>query len=219
MGCISCKPANDDLSGSSEISGRLYIQNPYDQEPKRILPDRELFIQKDTSLTATSYLFSIKSDKDGYFRFQYLNDQFYKIHGELKTTTRLDTNVLFSVDSVQKPKKNAELILGPDFTNQNALYIICTDITPQAGRIPGDSIYIYTSRVLAENDTAAITGVGSAYRFVADVYGTAFKMNLPYGNTLYVNSACSFGNTRLRSQLDMIELQKVGIDTLYIRLR
>lgn len=217
--CIGCKENSDDISGSAEFSGKLYMQNSYDAEPKTLKKEHELFVLKDTSASATSFLFSTKTDKDGFFNFKYLYDQFYKIKGEWRTDTRLDNNILFTVETIAKPSKNLELVLTPDSKTQNALFIICTDTTLAAGAIPGDSIYIYTSKLLAENDSAAVTGTGASYNFTAMLNGTAFKMNLPHTGKLYLNTACTFGNRRFKSKLDEVQLERTGIDTLYIRLK
>jgi len=217
--CIGCKENGDDISGSAEFSGKLYTQNSYDTDPKTLKKDHELFVLKDTSASATSFLFSTKSDKDGLFNFKFLYDQFYKIKGEWRTNTRLNNNILFTVETIAKPSKNLELILTPDTKTQNALFIICTDTTLVAGAIPGDSIYIYTSKLLAENDSATITGAGASYTFTAMLNGTAFKMNLPHTGKLYLNTACTFGNRRFKSKLDEVQLDRTGVDTLYIRLK
>jgi hypothetical protein len=210
---ISCKKNNDDVSGKEEMNGKLFAENIYDGEQKKLLSNIPIFISNDIVATSNSFLFSKSSDKNGYFLFQYLYDKQYALHAEMRANTSQNTNILFTADTVLNPNKNIDLVLRPDIKTQNGLYIICTDSLIPSGRIPSANIYIYTSRILAVNDTALLSGAGAAYSFTAKLDGTGFKMNLPTDN-LYINTVLNVGGLRLKSKLNTITLDKNGIKTV-----
>jgi hypothetical protein len=216
---FSCKKNNDDVSGKEEMNGKLYVENIYDGEQKKFLPNLPIFISNDIVATSNSFLFSKSSDKNGYFLFQYLYNKQYALHAEMRANTSQNTNILFTADSVLNPNKNLDLVLRPDTKTQNGLYIICIDSIIPSGRIPSANIYIYTSRVLAVNDTALLSGAGAAYSFTAKLDGTGFKMNLPTEN-LYINTVLNVaGGFRLKSKLNSITLDKNGIKTLTVVMK
>lgn len=213
----SCGKIKDDLSGSEEMTGKLYIQNVYDSLPKKLVPMNEVFLQE--SALSTNYLFSVKSDKDGFFLFDYVKKQAYNLHAEIRQNTRLDNNVLFTVDSTLSPGSNLELIMTPDFKKQNGAYFICKDTANPVGNLPYDTIYLYTSRILAVNDSSLITGAGASFKFATRLDGTALKMNLPSGIPLYINAACTYGNTRFRCKLADLQLNATGFLPVTLQLK
>ncbi len=210
---FSCKKNSDDISGSNEINGKLYMENIFEGIQKTILKSQQVFISKDIAASPSSFLFSTSSDINGYFSFKYLNNQQYGIHSEKMMNTTLGDNVLFSADTALSSGQNIEVVLRPDVKKQNGVYISCLDNLTPAGKIPMAKIYIYTSRVLAVNDTATLSGLGSSYNLTAKLDGTAFKMNLPT-DSLYINTIYTAGTLRLTSKLNTIKLDPAGVKSL-----
>jgi hypothetical protein len=216
----ACGHSNDDISGTSDMGGKIYLHNPYDSFPRTLKKDQYVLLQRETDQTPSSFMFSTTTDSTGRFNFKYLyGDRIYKVYAETRSNTRLDSNILFSVVTVSNPEKNLELVMHPDQKSQNGLYITCVDgITPVAGLIPGDSIYIYTSSVLAAQDSAIVSGSGASYKFLSNVHGQVLKMNLPPGIPLYINAACTYGGKRYKSVFNSLTLDPTGIKELQIKL-
>jgi hypothetical protein len=215
---FGCKKNSDDISGSNEINGKLYIENIYEGDQKSFVKSQQIFVSKDVAASSTSFLFSTVSDTNGYFSFKYLNDQPYAVHTEKMMSTNQNNNVLFSADTVLNSGQNIEFVLRPDIKKQNGLFITCVDTLIPAGRIPSAKIYIYTSRILAVADTAALVGAGMYLSFTAKLDGSAFKMNLPT-DSLYVNTILTVGTLRLTSKLNVIKLDPTGVKTLVAKMK
>lgn len=218
----SCRHTADDISGSEDMVGKIYLLNPYDSFPPQIQPGQTVLLQRVSDSTPASYMFSTATNAVGEFSFKYLyKDKNYKLYAEARRNTRWDNDILFNVDSVRTPGKSLELTMKPDTIKQNGLFIICLDSvtvgTP--GVIPRDSIYIYTSSVLAISDSTDILGSGASYRIIGNMDGKALKMNLPFDRPLFINSACTYGGKRYKSKYAVTSLRKSGIDTIWIRLK
>ncbi len=215
---FGCKKNTDDISGTNEINGKLYIENVYEGDQKSFVKSQQIFVSKDIAASSASFLFSTSSDNNGYFSFKYLNNQPYSIHAEKMMTTTQNNNVLFSADTVLNSGQNIEFILRPDTKKQNGLFITCVDTLIPPGRIPSAKIYIYTSRILAVADTAALAGTGVYLSLTAKLDGSAFKMNLPT-DSLYVNTILTVGSLRLTSKLNVIKLDPTGVKLLVAKMK
>lgn len=217
----SCGKLEDDILGSEDMAGKVYLLNPYDNLTPQIKAGQNVLLQKATDSLPTSYLFSSKSNDAGEFTFKYLGSGEYKLYSELYSSTRWDSSILYSVSYPTSARENIVLTLQPDTVKQNGLFFLCLDSVMQnpAGVIPYDSIYIYMSGVLAAKDSSAISGQGSSYQLVGNVQGRALKMNLPFDRPLYINSACTYGETRFKSIYSVVQLRSSGIDTVLLRLR
>lgn len=209
--CIfSCKKNEDDLSGTTDLSGKLYIENIYEYQSPTLLADQNVFLLKDTSSSATSYMLNTRTDKDGYFLFKYLYDtKPYRLHCEKRITTTQNSNILYTADSLLlAPRQNIKIYLRPDFKKQNGLHILCMDTLIVPGRMPGVKMYIYTSRVLANLDSAAVSGAGASDTLISQANGTAFTMNLPT-DSLFINASITVGATTLKCRVK-------GLKTVYL---
>jgi len=105
-----------------------------------------------------------------------------------------------------------------NYSTQNLLHIIVLDTFK--GRVPFDTIEVFTSRLLAGLDTN-ITGAGAYSKFVTNISGDAYIFQLPSNDSVYlraeyINSANSL---TLRSILTPVFIPKSGIvtDTLYVQ--
>lgn len=217
----SCRQTRDDVSGSSNMAGKVYLLNPYDSFPPQVRSGQMVLLRRRSDSTSASYMFSTTTDPEGVFIFNYLySDSTYKLHVETRHTTRWDNDILYTTDSSTRPKPGIQLTMQPDTITQNGLFVICQDTVTVGppGIIPGDSIFIYESSVLAREDSDAIVGDGASSRIVANMAGKALKMNLPFDRPLYINSACTYGGKRYTSKLSSRTLRKTGIDTIWVRL-
>ena len=216
-----CGKSDDDLSGASEMNGKLYIENVYEAEAAKLLPGHEVFLLKDTSATATSFFFSTKSDNNGYFGMEFLKpDSLYRLHAEKRMNTAQNTNVLFTADTILRPAQRVGLVLRPDTVKQNAIYLLCADILAPPGRLPGVKIFVYSSRVLANLDSAGITGAGSSYQFISQLDGTAFRVNMPADDSLFINAELTLGSARLKCKVQGLKrLRRSGVVKDTIRLQ
>lgn len=217
----TCKrKAIDDLTGDKMMDGRLFIQNPYDSFPPKAVPNHEILLQKETALTPASFIVGGMTDGNGKFSFNNIHgSRLYKLYSEIRSNTRYDNDVLFSAVVTTAPAKDLTITMIPDTMKQNGLFVICRDTVTQPGPgiIPRDSIYIYASKELAQRDSAQVLGVG-AQLVVANMDGKALKMNLSSTETLYINTACTYGSQRYVSKFNIIKLRKTGIDTLVVKL-
>jgi hypothetical protein len=218
---ISCRPTINDLGGSGKIAGILYQQNGYDSEGFVLQSDKPVLLQRITDSSSASFMFSTNTNATGEFSFNYLyTDIIYKLYAEGKRNTKWDNDVLFSASLNSRTGTNIKLILQPDTIKQNGLFIYCVDsVTSQQGLIPSDSIYIYTSSVLAANDSAKISGDGASFRFVTNIAGKALKINLPAQQTLYINAACTYGGKRFTGRFVTKKLRKTGIDSVMVVMK
>lgn len=222
LGFMGCKKNDDDISGTGEISGKLYIENRNEGQAAALLNAHDIFVTKDTSAATTSFLFSSKADKDGYFVFKYLYESsFYRLHAEKRMNTPQNSNILFSADTIMKPGENIQLVLRPDLKKQNGLVIVCMDTLVPGGKIPGVNMFIYTSRVLANLDSAAVSGTGSSYSLTSQNNGTAFKMNLST-DSLFINALFTSGSTKLKCRVKGLKTVLLNgtviTDTIQLRL-
>jgi hypothetical protein len=221
--CIigSCRHSVDDLGGGEQMTGKVYLVNPYDTAQPVLQSGQSVLLQRITDTPPAAYLFSVQSNAAGEFAFNFLyKDTTYKLYAELRTATRWDNSILYTAALQSKPAKGTLLTLQPDTSRQNGLFFVCNDSVSAGvpGIIPKDSIYIYASSVLAIADSATISGNGASYFLVANMNGKALKMNLPYDRPLYINAACSFAGKRYRSKLSVARPRNKGIDTLVLRL-
>ncbi len=215
-----CNKTKDDISGTSTIAGRIYIENTFDGQPARLLATQDIQVFNDTSINAGNFFLGGKSDKDGNFTFNYLYEsRYYRLRAEKREAIRLDNNILFTANQLLQPAGDIKLVLRPDTSQQNAILVSCIDtLLLIPGKIPGDSIFLYTSRLLANLDSAAVSGAGASYKFTASSDGTAFKMNLPT-DSLFINAAITIGGRRLKHKVTAVKLEKSGVKSAAIVMR
>jgi hypothetical protein len=219
---VSCRHSADDVSGAESMAGKVYVLNPYDSFPAMALASQTVLLQRETDVSPASFMFSTVTNSSGEFSLNFLYpNTTYKLHTEMRRNTRWDNDILFTADTTTRPGKNIQLFLQPDTVKQNGLFVICLDsvTTTTAGVIPADSIYVYTSSVLAIEDSSRITGSGASCRFVSNMDGKALKMNLPFDRPLYLNAACTYGGKRYAGRYAITRLRKTGVDTVRIRMR
>jgi len=216
--CFSAcdKDQPNDLGGT-DIGGKVYIENPYVGQVKKLLPGQKVLLINDTLAPITSYERSITANTDAVFSFgSVIADRSYRLYAELRQATYEDPEVVYTATVVSTPSESLELVLQPDFSKQNALYITCKDGSVAPGTIGGATIYLYTSPVLAALDAAAMNGVGAYDTLTTRPDGTAFKCNLP-AVQLYANAYFETAAGRLKAavvSMPLLGATKLGQATI-----
>lgn len=216
----SCKPEPRDLAGSEDMSGKIYLHNPYDSAPPVLLANQPVLLQRSSNLTASAFIYGTNSDANGRFNFSYLTiDTLYRIHAEKIANTRIDQDILFTADTLLLPTIDLKLTMTPDTMQQNGIFVLCTDQnTPSPGAMPNCRIYIYTSRILANADTSII-GNGASYSFQTNVEGKALKMRLPHNEDLFIRATVNYTpDTSYTSSISTIRLPINGIRQVNLML-
>ena len=193
----ACNKSKDDFGGDGSISGRAYLQDSFGGTGVKIpRANQAIKIQYSDGDTSNAFLYSVESDANGYFNFANLNkDRKYLVFFEYDSTgTSNPLNIFYGSQSFAGNNSSAEVIATPDNKKQNGLCITAVD--KYGGALQNVTVYLYSSRVLAEADTTTIAGTGSTLTLTTDSRGRAFKCNVGT-DSIYINAKGVYGNTVL----------------------
>lgn len=188
---VGCKKYNenpDHLSGDLYYRGRAFVANELTVMEAKPLPLKEVKIGylKDSM---KNYLISTRTDSNGYFLFEHLNEkQDYIIFGEfeengVKYSAQVNTKLIASIDA-------SELIFKVSSKQNGVIYTVKDK---HNGYVPSTTVCFFTSFVAA-NDTCK----GSTYQVTTDSYGRAYKTGMVPGDYVVVFRA-EFGNLILKA--------------------
>lgn len=208
-----CKdPAYDDLSGDRTVKGKVTIAllNSY-KEPE-VLKNKEIFIQY-SEKGETDYLYSVKSDSNGNFTFNNLKQNEYVI---FTSETRDNFKYYFSSKITPSINQTLNVILSIDSIKQNLIKIRTTDENNES--LPKCKILMYTSKLIAEADTA-FAGTGGILTDSSNTSGLLIKNNLNPGK-YYLKSELKLKDKTLRtSTIYETSLSKSGISKIDVMLK
>ncbi len=185
-----------DIKGKQEklyIRGRLFLTDTLTQYIINQPLGGKVVQLAENNGDTLNYLYSDTTDSDGYFLFDLLNNT----ETDKKFILRYDEKVngywYTARDTVVKGEDNLAMEARLNTAKQNGFYIYVRDSL--GGNIPGATVSIYNSQVLAEvNDPA-----GAVETITASGSGRAMKLNLPAG-TYYLNA---------KKQVDSIIFQRL----------
>jgi hypothetical protein len=179
------KNVEGDLSGKEYIRGRLFL---YDTITQNLiaspLANKTINIAYADSPDTLNYLFSIKTDDQGYFIFQNLTkNKKYRVYYEEKINDIYYTGLALSYAPIDTLKVDATL----SYKKQNGIYYSIRDSL--GGAIKGVKVCIFS------NVTTYNTGScdASNYSLTTDEFGHAYKFNLIQGN-YYVQASIKINN-------------------------
>jgi hypothetical protein len=216
--CNKKKDVQGDLVGDEYIRGRLFLFDTLTRSDfGTFLPEKTVYIRYSDSKDTLNYLFSTKTDKDGYFTFSNLNkDKSYKVYYEEKIN-----NVSYSAERVSLPPIDSLHLNAFISTKQNG--VIYTIEDSSGGRISKATVCIYSNVSLFKPGSCD----ASNYTLSMDSNGHAFKFNIPKG-TYYatvsttINNAVMFANDTITIgdsiTFKTLRLQKQGTGFRYVLL-
>lgn len=177
---IACKKEKEQ-NEKLYIRGRLFITDTLTQNALNQPLSGKTVQLAEANGDTLNYLFSKTTDSNGYFIFDLLNDA----AADKKFVVRYDekiSNYWYTArDTVLKGEENLAMTARLDFNKQNGFYIYVQDSL--GGKIPGASVAIYNSPVLADiNDPAA-----AMETITTNSDGRVVKLNLA-GGTYYLNT-------------------------------
>ena len=201
------KDFTDDVKGSETISGRLMAKNLFAYDNiLHPLGNRMIKIAYSPSDTL-NYIYSMKTDTDGYFRFNRLDeDKKYDIFFEDSVFGRR----YLAFDSLYPPNDTLALIAYPDTTRQNIIEIITED---SSGYPTSASICIFSSKV-AFNASDSCTG--SMQQFSSDSLGRRIIYNLIPGE-YYIRAISRTGNYKYKGEATLI-VKEFGVYTVGVKM-
>jgi len=203
LGLVGCSKYHDtphDLSGNNYIAGTVYLVNDYSADGTMTPLGNHPVMVTDASLTVPNFLFSPNLR-----------------NGVMYTIFSYDTigGIVFS-DTVQRmltndetPIQNVLLNLTVDQTMQNGF--IFTVMDNQGNVVPGDTVLIYSSSVLAAGAGAADTCEGCNLQLVTNALGKVSAFNLAPGPytayfTLELNNGATILTATYTFQLGAIQV-------------
>jgi hypothetical protein len=204
-GCKKSRPhpaTNPEPGQLFLISGQLFVNDFYgsgaDSFPAM---NKWVYIRADSSANKDSanYFASTVTDHDGNFSF-YISDPKlrYDLFAGFYDTSSAAFIPFYTVsvvtDSPYIPGYSYPLLALVDIVDRNGLKLITTDSLGEI--IPGVNIFLYSSSVVSNGDTASFAGKGSLAKVSTDSLGKAFIGNLPAG-ALYINARFILGNSNI----------------------
>ena len=187
----SCNKSNvkGDLSGKEYIRGRLFLYDTLTQWALGTpLSNKTINISYRDSPDTLNYLFSTKTNDQGYFTFENLKANVkYRLYYEEKINDIYYTAKTFSNASVDTLRVYADLAIN----KQNGIFYQITDKT--GGPVKGAKVCIFS------NLTSFNSGVcdASNYSLTSDDHGRAYKFNISHG-IYYVQGSILLNNTNYR---------------------
>jgi hypothetical protein len=180
-GCRKYDDTVHDLSGNNYIAGTVNLYNDYSADGLTTPLINQPVMVTDASLPVPNFLFSVYSDSSGGFVLPNLRDRV------LYTVFSYDSvgGILFSdtlqyiLQNDETPVQTAMLNLTVDQTMQNGFVFTVLDI--QGNPVPGDTVLIYSSALLAGNPIAADTCVDCNLLLTTNTFGKASAFNLASG--------------------------------------
>jgi hypothetical protein len=207
------------------INGTIYIKSYYlgtnDSLP---LSDKTVYIGIDTGVNkddTSNYFYSVQSGSSGEFSF-YITDTLLRY---TLFSIGYDTNSRSFIplyygsiitDSPYNQLNNYQFSVSVDTVNRNGLNVMTVDTNGQA--LPGVSVFLYTSGVVAQKDSA-YTGLGQFTKGTTDSLGKVFFSQLPAGK-MFINAMLKVNSTDTLKRFDSaISIPIIGIplDTLQLR--
>jgi hypothetical protein len=213
---VACKKETD--FGDGYVHGKVYLSDKYtstgNNEPLANAVVRIQYADKDT---INGYLYSVKTDNDGYFIFENtLKDKEYLVFAETEKSNTANPKIIFySSKTVNSSTEQISLVLTPDNKKQNALFITTAD--QFGGKLQNVNVYVYSSRVLATADSGAVNGTGSAFQFQSDAFGRVFKTNIK--DSVFINAKGVYGNITLKKALYFGLPEATGVTTIPLTLK
>ena len=196
--CTKYHKNADDVSEDGYIRGRLYLadSNRHNYVPK-IMANVTVKLSNDT--TGENFLYSQKTDSQGYFDFKNLQKRSYSVFAE---TT--DSNYIFyGRISVTPDEKNFIFYLSPKQTDQNGITYDVRDINDQS--VAGCTICLFNNYTLAADTVCN----GSYWTDATNIFGKATKLNLPSG-TYIANFKYSVNGLNYYAK-DTVNIDEQGI--------
>ncbi|WP_462249892.1 transthyretin-like family protein [Ferruginibacter sp.] len=212
----ACKKESD--FGNGYVHGKVYLADKYtstgNNEPLANATVRIQYTDKDT---VNGYLYSVKTDNDGYFIFENtVKDKEYLIFSETEKTNTTNPKIIFyNSKAVKSATDQISLVLTADNKKQNALFITTAD--QFGGKLQNVNVFVYSSRVLATADSGAVSGIGSAFQFQSDTYGRIFKTNIT--DSVFINAKGVYGNVTLKRALYFGLPATTGVSTIPLTLK
>jgi hypothetical protein len=180
-GCSKYQDTPHDLSGNNYIGGTVNLYNDYSADGLITPLVNQAVMVTDASLPPPNFLFSVYSDSSGGFVLPNLRN------GVMYTIFSYDTigGVLFS-DTLQRmltndetPIQGVQLNLSVNTAQQNG--IVFTVVDAQGNVVPGDTVLVYSSALLASYPGATDTCEGCNVQVVTNAVGKASTFNLAAG--------------------------------------
>jgi hypothetical protein len=213
---VACKKETD--FGDSYVHGKVYLSDKYtstgNNEPLTNATVRIQYTDKDT---VNGFLYSVKTDKDGYFIFKNtIKDKEYLVFSETEKSNIANPKIIFyNSKSVQSATGQISIVLTPDNKKQNALFITTAD--QFGGKLQNVNVFVYSSRVLATADSGAVSGTGSAFQFQSDAYGRVFKTNIT--DSVFINAKGVYGSVTLKKALYFDLPAATGVTAIPLTLK
>lgn len=184
----SCNKNNvkGDLSGKEYIRGRLFLTDTLTQHVIGTpLANKTLTISYADNADTLNYLFSIKTDDQGYFVFQNLKpDKLYRIFYEEEINGIYYSGRVNSNASVDSLRLTASLALK----KQNGIYYSVTD--PSGGPVKGAKLCVFANTSAYQSGNCDLAN----YPLTSNEAGQAFKIDVLKG-TYFVLGSFTINNT------------------------
>ena len=184
------------------IRGRLFLYDTVTQSSLNVPLGNKKLLFAESNADSLNYLYSDSTDSEGYFLFDLLNND--ATNFVIRYEEKINGYWYYANKNVYNGEDTVQLIANLDTVNQNGFIIYAKDSLN--GKLPGATIAIYNSPVLAQiNDPA-----GAVEVLTASSTGRAYKLNLPEG-TYYLNAKKEVAGFTLERIKKPISINKSGI--------
>jgi len=200
---ISCQKVTQ-RDKETYIAGRVFLYDSLNPEKSKTpLSKIEIKLSDVNPEINSNYLYSLKSDTDGYYTFNLLQNQ-KEVY--ISAEYALNNVKYFGFSKIEPSEfQNAELILNFNSSIQNALVLYAVDSL--GGTIQNCTINLFKSQVLAENEDEK----GIIKQATSDEYGKVVFTGLA-PDTYFVNAKGIFANNlTLENKLTKLVISKTGI--------
>jgi hypothetical protein len=208
---FSCKK-NGDFGGKYGINGRLFLVDTVTGTGEAKPQTGKTITLAYAGQFNSNYLYTTKTDNDGYFYFPYLNsDSTYKLLYEETVS-----EIIYTADTSVKAEKNKDkdiaFIASPNLKKQNVLKLTLIDANNDP--LPDVKCCVFTSLLLANSNPCD----GRLFEITSNNRGKAFKFNLPAGVQYHINARGTYGAVILNGQLRSASISATGVTNYTIRL-
>ena len=184
------------------IRGRLFLYDTTTQNSVNIPLAKKRLLLAESNADSLNYLYADSTDSEGYFLFDLLNNDVTNF--VIRYEEKINGYSYNAKQNVHNGDDNVQLVATLDTVKQNGFIIYAKDSLN--GKLPGATIAIYNSPVLAQiNDPA-----GALELLTASSTGRAFKLNLPEG-IYYLNAKKEVTGFTLERIKKPITINKSGI--------
>jgi hypothetical protein len=212
LGWQCSKPVKDDLSGSLEIKGVLYLNDTLKSfATETALRNSQIYLRNIEDSSSQNFLYSAITDTLGNFAFQNLSDKQYKL-----SVSKEISGVIYRVDTTLLPSMITapiKLVLYPTATTYNVLTIIARD-SASKGLLSDASVCLFHSRLLAQANLCD----GSFLSLTTDAFGKTHTTRLSTG-WYYVNARDSVGQVDIKAKDSIHITNTTGFHTLTVSLK